>query len=98
METLDSGKPVYDTVQIDVPETAACFKWHAEAADKLEDQITPTGPDNVAMVVREPIGVVGAILPWNFPMLMAAWKLAPILRREQRRSEACQANIAYPAR
>ncbi len=79
METLDSGKPVYDTVQIDVPETAACFKWHAEAADKLEDQITPTGPDNVAMVVREPIGVVGAILPWNFPMLMAAWKLAPIL-------------------
>ncbi len=79
MESLDSGKPIYDTAQGDVPETAGCFTWHAEAADKLEDEITATGSGNVAMVVREPIGVVGAILPWNFPMLMAAWKLAPIL-------------------
>lgn len=79
METLDSGKPIADTLTADVPETADCFAWHAEATDKLEDQITATGPDNLSIVIREPIGVVGAILPWNFPMLMAAWKLAPIL-------------------
>lgn len=79
METLDSGKPIRDTYDMDVPETANCFAWHAEAADKLEDQVTATGSDNVSIVVREPIGVVGAILPWNFPMQMAAWKLAPIL-------------------
>lgn len=79
MESLDSGKTIFDTAQTDVPETAACFAWHAEAADKLEDQITATGPNNLSLVVREPIGVVGAILPWNFPMQMAAWKLAPIL-------------------
>jgi len=79
MESLDSGKPIYDTAQADVPETAACIKWHAEASDKLEDQIAATGPDNVGMVVREPIGVVAAVLPWNFPIQMAGWKFAPIL-------------------
>ena len=79
MESLDSGKPMYDTVTLDVPETAACFAWHAEAADKLEDSMTATDREHVSLVVREPIGVVAAILPWNFPMQMAAWKLAPIL-------------------
>lgn len=79
MESLDSGKSVYDTFQVDIPETAECFRWHGEAADKLEDEITATDPDHVSMVVREPVGVVGAILPWNFPILMAGWKLAPIL-------------------
>lgn len=79
MESLDSGKPVYDTFQVDIPETAECFRWHGEAADKLADEITATDPDHVSLVVREPIGVVGAILPWNFPILMAGWKLAPIL-------------------
>jgi gamma-glutamyl-gamma-aminobutyraldehyde dehydrogenase len=79
LESLDSGKPIRDTVQIDVPETAQCIAWHAEAADKLEDAVTATGPDKVSLVVREPIGVVGAILPWNFPMMMAGWKLGPIL-------------------
>jgi gamma-glutamyl-gamma-aminobutyraldehyde dehydrogenase len=79
MESLDSGKPIFDTVQTDVPETAECIAWHAEAADKLEDQITATDPGHLSMIVREPVGVVGAILPWNFPMMMAAWKLGPIL-------------------
>ena len=79
LETLDSGKPVGDTVQADIPETSGCFAWHAEAADKLEDGITATGPGNVSLVVREPVGVVAAIVPWNFPLLMAAWKLGPIL-------------------
>lgn len=79
MESLDSGKPVCDTAALDVPETAACFAWHAEAADKLEDSMTATDLKHVSMVVREPVGVVAAVLPWNFPMQMAAWKLAPIL-------------------
>ena len=79
MESLDSGKPIADTVQGDVPDTALTFAWFAEAIDKLEDTITATDAGHVGMVVREPIGVVGAILPWNFPMQMAAWKLAPIL-------------------
>jgi gamma-glutamyl-gamma-aminobutyraldehyde dehydrogenase len=79
LESLDSGKPVSDTAGIDVPETAACFRWHGEAADKLEDVVTATSPDVVSLAVREPIGVVAAVLPWNFPLQMAAWKLAPIL-------------------
>ncbi|MDQ7095121.1 aldehyde dehydrogenase [Desulfosporosinus sp. PR] len=79
METLDSGRPISDIAETDVYETAECIAWYGEAADKLEDQITASGQDIVSMIVREPIGVVGAILPWNFPMLMAAWKLGPIL-------------------
>ncbi len=79
LETLDSGKPIHDTYQVDVPETAECIEWHAEGADKLFDKITQAGPDHVSMVIREPIGVVGAVLPWNFPLMMAAWKLGPIL-------------------
>ncbi|MGL6199175.1 MAG: aldehyde dehydrogenase family protein [Lachnospiraceae bacterium] len=79
METLDSGKPICDTVGGDIPETVECFKFHAEAIDKLQDEITNSGGSGYTLVVREPIGVVGAILPWNFPILMAAWKLAPIL-------------------
>ncbi|MDD5659858.1 MAG: aldehyde dehydrogenase [Actinomycetota bacterium] len=79
LEVLDSGRPIADIATMDVEETAASIAWHAEAADKLEDSITSTGPDNLSLVVREPVGVVGAILPWNFPLLMAAWKLGPIL-------------------
>jgi len=79
METLDSGKPICDTIGGDIPETVECFKFHAEAIDKLQDEVTTAGGDGYTMVIREPIGVVGAILPWNFPILMAAWKLAPIL-------------------
>jgi gamma-glutamyl-gamma-aminobutyraldehyde dehydrogenase len=79
LETLEGGKPITDTSEIDVPETVATLRWHAEAADKVNDQITPTGGGVVSMVVREPIGVVGAVLPWNFPLMMAAWKLGPIL-------------------
>lgn len=79
MESLDSGKPICDTVGGDIPETVDCFKFAAEAIDKLNDEITPTESDAINLVWREPIGVCAAILPWNFPILMAAWKLAPIL-------------------
>ncbi len=79
IETLEGGKPITDTAEIDLVETIDVIRWHAEAADKLNDQLTPTGPDIVSMVVRQPVGVVGVVLPWNFPLLMAAWKLGPIL-------------------
>ena len=79
MESIDSGKPICDTVEGDVPETVECFRFAAEAIDKINDEITPTDGDSLCLVRREPIGVCAAILPWNFPILMSAWKLAPIL-------------------
>ncbi|MEX0503682.1 aldehyde dehydrogenase [Alphaproteobacteria bacterium LSUCC0719] len=79
LESLDSGKPVRDCAEIDLPETINTLIWHAEAIDKLYDQTAPVGEDALALVVREPIGVVGAILPWNFPLLMMAWKIGPAL-------------------
>ncbi len=79
MESLDSGKPVRDCAEIDVPEAINCLKWHAEATDKLYDRVAPAGEDAMAMILREPIGVVGLVLPWNFPLLMLAWKLGPAL-------------------
>ena len=79
LDCLEAGKPVTDCVTIDVPETIHCVRWHAEAADKLYDSIAPTPPENLGLIVREPIGVVGAVIPWNFPAQMAAWKLAPAL-------------------
>ncbi|MCH2555045.1 MAG: aldehyde dehydrogenase, partial [SAR116 cluster bacterium] len=79
LESLDSGKPVRDCATIDIPETINTLIWHAEAIDKLYDQTAPVGEDAVALVMREPIGVVGAVLPWNFPLLMLAWKIGPAL-------------------
>ncbi|MDD9979262.1 MAG: aldehyde dehydrogenase [Boseongicola sp.] len=79
MESLESGKPIRDVEEVDIPETIECIKWHAEAVDKIYDQVAPTGDDAMAMVVREPIGVVAAVLPWNFPLLMLAWKIGPAL-------------------
>ncbi len=79
MESLDSGKTIYDCVTVDVPETIQCLKWHAELIDKIYDQTAPASDDHIAMVVREPIGVVGLVLPWNFPLLMLAWKIGPAL-------------------
>ncbi|MEM9654518.1 MAG: aldehyde dehydrogenase family protein [Actinomycetota bacterium] len=79
IETIEGGKPITDTTEIDLVETVETLRWHAEAADKLNDELTPSGPGIVSMVVREPIGVVACVLPWNFPLLMAAWKLGPIL-------------------
>jgi len=78
-ESLEAGKPITDCITIDIPETVGCIRWHAEAADKTYDQISQTGPDNIGMIVREPIGVVGAVIRWNFPALMMAWKIGPAL-------------------
>ncbi len=79
LESLDSGKPIQDCETIDIPETLHCLEWHAEAADKLYDQISPSGDDALGLIVREPIGVVGCVLPWNFPLMMLAWKIGPAL-------------------
>lgn len=79
LETLDMGKPISDSLAVDVRATADCIRWYAEAIDKIYDEIAPTGPNALAMIVREPLGVIGAVVPWNFPMIMAAWKLAPAL-------------------
>ena len=79
MESVESGKPILDCETIDIPETIHCIKWHAEAVDKIYDQTAPTGDGAIAMIVREPIGVVAAILPWNFPLMMLAWKIGPAL-------------------
>ena len=79
MESVESGKPILDCETIDLPETIHCIKWHAEAADKIYDQTAPTGDSAVAMIVREPVGVVAAVLPWNFPLMMLAWKVGPAL-------------------
>jgi 4-guanidinobutyraldehyde dehydrogenase/NAD-dependent aldehyde dehydrogenase len=79
LETLDMGKPISDSLKIDIPGSARCIQWYAEAIDKVYDQVAPTGPDALALITREPLGVVGAIVPWNFPLAMAAWKMGPIL-------------------
>ena len=79
MESLDSGKSIFDCETVDIPETIHCLKWHAEAIDKIYDQVAPPSDNHIAMVVREPIGVVGLVLPWNFPLLMLAWKIGPAL-------------------
>jgi len=79
LETLDMGKPISDALAVDVPATARCLRWYGEAIDKVYGEVAPTGPDSLALITREPVGVVGAIVPWNFPMIMAAWKIAPVL-------------------
>jgi len=79
LETLDMGKPIQYSLAVDVPSTARCIAWYAEAVDKIYDEIAPTAANALALITREPMGVVGAIVPWNYPMIMAAWKLGPAL-------------------
>jgi acyl-CoA reductase-like NAD-dependent aldehyde dehydrogenase len=79
LETLDMGKPISDSLAVDIPATARCIAWYAEAVDKIYDEVAPTGHDALALITREPVGVVAAIVPWNFPLIMAAWKIGPAL-------------------
>ncbi|MFD8568442.1 aldehyde dehydrogenase [Streptomyces sp. NPDC059639] len=78
-DTLDMGKPIAESFGTDVPGAAGVFAWYAEAVDKLYDEIAPAPPGNLALVRRAPLGVVGAVVPWNFPLDIASWKLAPAL-------------------
>ena len=78
-ESLDMGKPVKYAKGVDVNSAANCVRWYGEAVDKVYDEIAPTPDTALALITREPVGVVGVIVPWNYPMIMAAWKIAPAL-------------------
>ena len=78
-EAIDAGKPLTDCREFDLPDTITSIRWYAEAADKLFGKTAPAGDGALGMIVHEPIGVVGAVLPWNFPLAMLAWKLGPAL-------------------
>ena len=79
LEAWDMGKPIQYARQVDVHSAANCIRWYGEAIDKVYDEIAPTASTALALITREPMGVVGVIVPWNYPMLMAAWKIAPAL-------------------
>ncbi|NVK42917.1 MAG: aldehyde dehydrogenase [Oceanospirillaceae bacterium] len=79
LDTLDMGKSIGETSGLDIPSSIGCWRWTAEAVDKVYGEIAPTGSDALALMTREPIGVIGAIVPWNYPLMMATWKLAPAL-------------------
>ena len=79
LESLDVGKPISDCLAVDLPLTANCIRWYGEAIDKIYDEVAPTAPSALAIMRREPLGVVAAVVPWNFPLLMAAWKIGPVL-------------------
>jgi len=79
LDTLDMGKPISDMINVDLPSVCETIRFMAECIDKVDGSVTNTANDALHMVIREPLGVVGAITPWNYPMLMAAWKFAPAL-------------------
>jgi gamma-glutamyl-gamma-aminobutyraldehyde dehydrogenase len=79
LDALEAGKPITDCRGVDLPDAVRTFRWYAEAIDKVFDAVAPTGPEALGLIVREPIGVVGAVVPWNYPLLMATWKVAPAL-------------------
>jgi acyl-CoA reductase-like NAD-dependent aldehyde dehydrogenase len=79
LETLDNGKPIFESRQVDVPMVAGCFQYFAGWATKLYGDTIPVNPAWFNFTLREPLGVIGAIIPWNFPMIMVGWKCAPAL-------------------
>ncbi len=79
LDTMDMGKPVSDMINVDVPLVAETIRFMAECIDKVDGSVTNTASNALHMILREPLGVVGAITPWNYPMLMASWKFAPAL-------------------
>jgi acyl-CoA reductase-like NAD-dependent aldehyde dehydrogenase len=79
LETRDVGKPIVNSVAVDVANCADCIEYYAEFADKLYDEVAPTGPNDLALIRREPLGVVAAIVPWNYPLIISCWKVGPAL-------------------
>jgi acyl-CoA reductase-like NAD-dependent aldehyde dehydrogenase len=79
LETRDVGKPIVNSVAVDAVNSADCIEYYAEFADKLYDEVAPTGPNDLALVRREPLGVVAAIVPWNYPLIISCWKVGPAL-------------------
>src|SRR5260370_29080269 len=78
-ETRDVGKPIVNSVSVDVANCADCIEYYAEFADKLNDEVAPTGPNDLALVRREPLRGVAAIVPWNYPLIISCWKVGPAL-------------------
>jgi acyl-CoA reductase-like NAD-dependent aldehyde dehydrogenase len=79
LETLDVGKPIQNSLEVDVPKAIECIGYYGEFADKLYDEIAPTGPNDLALIRREPLGVIAAIVPWNYPLIVTSWKIGPAL-------------------
>ena len=79
VEAIDAGKPITDCRGLDLPDVLGTIRWYAETADKVFGKTSPTDADHLGLIVREPVGVVGGVLPWNFPMAMLAWKIGPAL-------------------
>ena len=79
LDTLAMGKPIRDMLAVDVPQSALTFRYFAELSDKVEGAVTATAVEAFHYTLREPLGVVGCIVPWNFPLMMTAWKIAPAL-------------------
>jgi gamma-glutamyl-gamma-aminobutyraldehyde dehydrogenase len=79
VEAIDAGKPITDCRNLDLPDVLGTIRWYAETADKVFGKTSPTDADHLGLIVREPVGVVGGVLPWNFPMAMLAWKIGPAL-------------------
>lgn len=79
LESLDTGKPIRDAANVDIPLSIQSARWYAEALDKIYGEVGPTPPDRLSFAVHEPLGVIGAVVPWNFPLHMAMWKVAPAL-------------------
>lgn len=79
LETLDMGKPISNALNVDIPGAANAIRWSAEAIDKVYGEVAPTAADQLGLITREAVGVVAVVVPWNFPLLMASWKLGPAL-------------------
>ncbi|MDX2004353.1 MAG: aldehyde dehydrogenase [Meiothermus sp.] len=79
LETLDTGKAIKESVNVDVASCAAAIQWYAECTDKLYDEVAPNGPTSLVMVTREPVGVVAAVVPWNYPLIISSWKIGPAM-------------------
>lgn len=79
LDAADAGRPITEAIGFDALDTVRTIRWYAEAIDKLYGKMSPSGQDNLGLIVREPVGVVGAVLPWNFPAQVLAWKLGPAL-------------------
>ena len=79
LDTIDMGKTINDTYNADLPTSIDNIEWYAEIIDKLFDDISPSSKEYMGLITKEPIGVVAAIVPWNYPLWMAVWKIAPAL-------------------
>ena len=79
LESIETGHPIGDSLNVDVPSAARSFRWYGESLDKIYDEIAPTPRSALALITREPLGVIGAVVPWNYPLIISSWKLAPAL-------------------